>query len=352
MKCSMSPQFVRSCVLTFCLSVAGAHAGVKEITAPLVGKEKLPTVDGTVSADEWANALSLHAGMTDAKVKGITGRQMTVHIIADEEALYVGLVSPIWREKPDDELSTGDWQRDDYAAARSDDRYELVVKPPLTPPIPWFHVIVNSAGNVYDHRGDPHRSDVFKTYNMPEWDGEWTFEQSVTKNEWHMEFRMPVAMFDGDRTKAEGQWEIGVGRGMPRKKGYMGLASKSDEMVKLNVLPDVPVVELHQLGDLGSGELDAVLKVKDVGLEEGKETERTVNLTCVLRDEAGGGIMLRKNKDLSVVSAGADKTTGLKARFSPAEENMLMLVVWDRESNTNLYQAKAPFSKSEEEKKK
>ncbi|MFW5894042.1 MAG: hypothetical protein ACOCUY_02800 [Verrucomicrobiota bacterium] len=340
----MPPQLFRTCVLIVCLAVSGVRAGVKEITAPLVGKDKLPTVDGTVDADEWAHALSLHAGMMDAEVKGITGRQMTVHMIADDEALYVGLVSPKWA----DELKAGDWQPDDHSAARTDDRYELVVKPPLTPPIPWYHVIVNSAGNVYDHQGDPHRSDVFKTYTMEDWDGEWTFEQSVTKDEWHMEFRIPINMFDEDRTKAEGQWEIGVGRGMPKKKRYVGLASESNEMVKLNVLPDVPAVELHQLGNLADGELDAVFKLKDVGLEEGEETDRTLNLTCVLRDETGGGIMLRKNKDLPVVAPGEDKTTGIQARFSAAKQNMLMLVIWDPESNTNLYQTKAPFSKSEE----
>lgn len=314
-----------------------------------MGEDKLPSVDGTVSADEWANALSLHAGMLDSQVDGVAGLQMTVHMIAGEEALYVGLVSPKWT----DELRTGDWQRDDLGAARADDRYEMVVKPPLTPPIPWFHIIVNSAGNIYDHQGDPHRSDAFKKYNMDDWDGDWTFEQSVTDDEWHMEFRIPVAMFSDNRTKAEGQWEIGVGRGVgARRKRYVGLAPEPDEMAKLNVLPDAPAVELHQLGDLGGGELDAVFKVKDVALEEGQETERVVNLTCVLRDETGGGIMLRENKDIPVLPVGADKTTGMKASFSPAKENMLMLVVWDPESNINLYKTKAPFAKPEEKKQK
>ncbi len=349
MKCCLSPQVVRSCVLILCLAATGAHAGVKELAAPLVDADKLPTVDGTVSADEWANALTLHAGMLDSMVDGVAGRQMTVHMIADKDALYVGLVSP----KGSDELKTGDWQRDDLGAARDDDRYELVVKPPLTPPIPWFHLIVNSAGNIYDHQGDPHRSDVFKTYTMDEWDGEWTFEQSVTENEWHMEFRIPVAMFGDDRTKAEGQWAIGVGRGgASHKKRYVGLASKPDEMAKLNVLPDVPAVELHHLGDLGGGELDAAFKIKDPGLEKGQETERTVNLTCVLRDETRGGILLRENKDLPVLPVGADKTAGIKASFSPAKENMLMLVVWDPKRNVNLYQTKVPFTKSAEKKQK
>lgn len=327
-----------------CLSATGARAGVEELTAPLVDKDSIPTVDGTVEAEEWQRGLSLHTGLVDARTKTLASQRVTVHMIADKEALYVGLVSP----KMADELNTRDWERDDLDAALLDDRYELVVKPPVTPPIPWYHIIVNSAGNIYDHKGDPHRSDVFKTYNMAEWNGEWTFKQNVTDDEWHMEFRIPVSMFGDQRTEAQGQWEINVGRGRRNGKHFIGLQKNSADMARLRVVPDAPGLELHQLGNLGAGELDVVFKLEDPALK-GDGEGRTMSLTCVVRSEAGGGNLVRENATIPVVPMGSEKTGGLTKSFTPGAKNTLMLLLWDSTLDANAYLAKIYF---EPEKKK
>jgi len=132
-----------------------------------------PTVDGGIGEDEWPTALT---GLLDLGTKQLAGRQPTVFLAFDEEALYVAARLPLPAGKKPKATET-----EHDGPVWNDDAVEVFVDP-AHDHTNYRQFIANAAGTKWESQ----RQDG-------SWNAEWTCAARVGEEAWEVEMAIPFA---------------------------------------------------------------------------------------------------------------------------------------------------------------
>ncbi|MBS3762783.1 MAG: hypothetical protein KGZ25_05690 [Planctomycetes bacterium] len=318
-------------------------AGLKEFVMPVVSPKAIPEIDGEVSRDEWARAVSL-TGFSHFKTRQIGPRQAHAFFVADRKNLYFALVSPLSSKggKP----KAHKWNRDSLQEAFKDERIEISIVPPKSHKRGSFYLMASFSGSIYDHRLNPETAKEDKG-----WDAEWVLRQEVEGDKWHFELKVPLTDLGlPEGQPAGGIWKLNISRVWSgSKKNISGLNWDPHKGAEVRFIPGAPALHMEKLGDLCKGKLDLLFSINSSpATPEGKEISNPeeLEITCVVRDHETGKTLVRENKTLALKDSGKAKI-GIKKDFQPGSKNQLLLLVRDADGGTNYYFSSLDFSGSD-----
>ncbi len=317
--------FVPALALAAYLLASGAPAA-EPFEHPVMRVRKLaapPTIDGTIGAEEWARAAAFTGVTAEGSVGGHGSlvpriQQVQWFLGYDDRYLYLAMRSPhpkgtypVARVKEDD-LVMG------HAAVLFEDHVEVQI---LTH---GRRDLASTQGNgFYKIMANPKgaRVDQFFFNGTPGTELAWSMggpvKCRVTPDTWELEMavelgRMDLESLDGrDLVIQLVRTDSCTGMYFAGWVGAPWLAWS--RFARVDFSPDTPVVRFLQLGELGAGELDAVVEVVGGAAPAEVEVELTV-------ENAGGGTIYRKAETAQV---GADGT----ARMTFREDGLPISVV-------------------------
>lgn len=229
-----------------------------EVALPLMAVA--PTIDGTISEDEWAGA-SRHEGMYSRRLQRLGDRFVTFWTGADAANLYLAIDSEI----PPDGLLTRavpDGDRDITAATR-DSTIELVIHPHLGQTAGdrrYFHIITNDRGAMYDRsldEGNP-QNPVDAKWRLKNH----RFATGRHEGRWHVELAIPFAEIGATEADLSHPWGLRVGRNYHRPGDqqcweHMGVAyTDVPTMPRISFRQDAPVVRVMSLRGEGAPRIE------------------------------------------------------------------------------------------------
>ncbi len=156
-----------------------------------------PKMDGTIDETEWAKAARMtnFVGLND---NAIVEDQTTVYGGWDDDALYFAFECLDPKQRPIVTRATG---RD--GQPYSDDAIDIFLQPGENKP--YFHMVSNAAGAIYDARSYVDNHTNFDTSFNPNW----TVKTSQQAGRWVLECKIPFKELDGIAPPKDGeQWRV------------------------------------------------------------------------------------------------------------------------------------------------
>ncbi len=159
------------------LWVGFLYSGEPEAPSVRIGRcAAAPRIDGRLEPDEWTTAAGV-SGLVLAGTQELVAVQPHVRLAFDDQALYIAVTVPTPGTKP---VQAQRRTRDSQVYL--DDSVEILLDPGQSRR-DFFHVIVNSAGALYDAHGTD------ATWNAPTAQA----AGSAEAGQWHAEVMLPFA---------------------------------------------------------------------------------------------------------------------------------------------------------------
>ncbi|MEA3403857.1 MAG: DUF6067 family protein [Armatimonadota bacterium] len=176
------------CMMLAAALTAGEDQPLADISPPTIAVAKTPhppTIDGTVEPHEWRFAAAT-TGFVNLADANLADQQTVVRISYDDQRLYVAFELSMG---PEELPRTSVMERD--TGVWADDSIEVYLLPEGgSEADDFFQLVGNSAGTIFDRRGQD-----------KSWDGDWQFANRVERGHWSCELSIAWAELGvGDAT--------------------------------------------------------------------------------------------------------------------------------------------------------
>jgi Concanavalin A-like lectin/glucanases superfamily/Glycoside hydrolase 123, N-terminal domain/Carbohydrate family 9 binding domain-like len=214
-----------------------------------IGKNKTaPTVDGVIGDKEYAFSAT---GFFDLQ-GNYASRQARYSLSHDDNALYIGVVSPVG-----DGLRANENTRD--GKLWRDDSIEIYLQPDLSKDT-YYQFILNSKGAILDGKGKD------KSWNIKSM----RVKNKAVKGMWTLEAAFPFKSLGLPSPASGTKWGINVCRSYPTLKLYTCIAPNKKTMLgysdishfpTLTLYDSAPAFHLASIGAIDAGIFDMDIKV-------------------------------------------------------------------------------------------
>lgn len=214
---------------------------------------KPPTIDGVLGEDEWKGA-ACATGFVGLNDFAVVEDQTTVYAGWDNEALYLlyECLDPQKRE-----LVARIKERD--GGVYMEDSVDVMLQPGPGP-YPYYQLISNAIGTIYDSRIDPKDPGIHNAKFNPNW----TVKTTREPGRWVMECKIPFSELDGRPTPKNGErWRANFCRDSDTVSRYStwsfvaGNYHRMENFGEIVFFDSDRSIRLASLGDWATGKVAA-----------------------------------------------------------------------------------------------
>lgn len=296
-----------------------------------------PAVDGTISEDEWRDATRVVGFVTHGSGVYCT-RTGTFWFGSDGKRIYFAVRSEL---PPVGALNARETRRDSDVAD-DDDCVEFWLSPQRgqgSSDTRYFQFLGNCLGGFMDLAHDPLKGRI-------QWDGDWEFRNRLVAGQWESEASVSLEALGATADDLAHEWRVHVARDwmQPREFGAWSATFSAFQdratMTRVRWDSSAPVCQVQSLGDLGGGQADIKLAVRNPG-------PAPLPLKVTIEIHPSNQPWTRRGGEVTL-APGEEKTISLEAKLWPvrysgeclvtsADEKTVYFrrpILWDRQTES------------------